>query len=109
MVVELLAEKIESLSKVQALSDRDPLAAAWYAAEAAELFSRSIRGAIVRYRANEETEDFDPAELTLESAIDAPEVGEPASQLSTFQRELLEEFSRLSPEKLEAMRTLMKR
>lgn len=98
------------------MAERDPLTAAWYAAESAELFSRSIRGAILRCRVMEEDPgDLDIPGFLMESAApaavqeSAPALGDPISQLTPLQRELLEEFSRTPPEMLEAMRTLMKR
>lgn len=108
LIVELLQEKVHSLGKVQALAERDPLSAAWYAAEAAELFSRAIRGAIVRYRNQESSGDLGVAEIALEQVAAAPELGNAVEQLTPFQRELLEEFSRLPIEKQKAFRTIIK-
>lgn len=107
LIVELLTEKVEALRAIEHMAQDDPLTAAWYAAESAEMYSKTIRGAIARYR-RMESGDFDPNELILESAEPIEDIGEPISQLTPLQRELLDELSQLSPEKIKALRTLAK-
>lgn len=101
LMIELLQENAQNLKLIASSADGDLLDTAYYAIQAAEMYARGARGAIIRLQ-KETAADFPILEESAPSLL-----GEPIDRMSPILRELVAEVSALDEAEQEALLVLL--
>lgn len=107
LIVEILVDWVSTRQIVGAATEDDLLATAYYAAESAEMYSQSVRGAILRFKKLEGATPTSPGTEIPDPAL--PTLGDPVKQLTPLQRELADEVANLSAAEQAAILTLLRK